>query len=69
MALAVGADWIGKFLLRFVYYDCFENGDFSLMIIVDVNRNIIFIDQLLVRQDVPLGKSSCSVLSVDQLET
>ena len=68
MALAVGADWIGKFLLRFVYYDCFDNGGFSLRIIVDVNKKIVLIDQVQVRPDTAPGKSRISVLSVDQLE-
>ena len=38
------------------------------MIIVDVNTNIVLIDQVPDRQDIPLGKSRCSVLSVDQVE-
>ena len=64
----MSADWIGKFLLSFVYYGCFDNHYFTLMIKVDVNTNIVLIDQVQVRQDVPLGKSRCSVLFVDQLE-
>ena len=68
MALAVGADWIGKFLLSFVYYGCFDNHYFTLMIKVDVNTNMVLIDQVQVRPDIPLGKIRGSVLSVDQLE-